>query len=819
MAEMMAIARYWLLVKGKLEMKPSPSSSEGALTSLRLDLPLHNRPGSSSVDAFLAHLGDPGRFQIVVMILLASNCIPVVVNHLLMAFYAVSTSHNCRVPPDFVGDRSLVLPPPSSEDDIRHGQLYSKCHMYTLANSSSNVLQPDTQPCLYGYEFHFDTPKEWNIIAEWGLVCDRAFVAPLVTTIYFCGVMIGGLIFGSLSDRFGRKNMMLVCLYTQCIIGIGLHFVRRLVMFMGLRFFQGIFIQGLQCVTYSMVMELFSPEYRTMAGCAVEAFWAVGIVLLAVIAKYVQHWRYIQLAINIPTLATIFYIWIIPESVRWLLSRGKLKRAEDVVIRIASYNSLRFDRTWLREEIAEVDRRLRMQTPDRAPGIRDVLGNKKIRKHSLVLFFIWFSVSLSYYGISYSIPNLSGDRYLNFMIGGGIELGAYLLAFVVLNGFGRKYPLMIYLFLSGGLCIGTVAVRQYVPDSFINVPKLVTALALIGKAAVVSCFCSIFIFSSEIFPTVIRTVGVGSCAFFGRVGSLLAPQILLLGKFVYGDSPQFITFLVFGVLSIMAGFLTVFLPETRFKGLPDTVRQASVLGEDNANQSQRTRTKKKHSLLRNPRGSEESLQDEAGYGKSPEWVEVDGMIVSRGVLDKSFGSQSQPSTLQKQPFNFGGYRDGSIASLPYSSRTLLTNSSRSTTLGGMGYDANQRRPLPQPLEAEEDDFGEENPYETLPHIDSDETHSSTDEPRVRRFPVQTSVQMQRLKEEPIYVAHPDDSVTSGHSFTLPKLNDQGLANEEDSFRKSQHGTLLHRSASISQVSGFLKDRILLSDDLGNETRL
>ena len=74
-----------------------------------------------------------------------------------------------------------------------------------------------------------------------------------------------------------------------------------------------------------------------------------------------------------------------------------------------------------------------------------------------------FSVSLSYYGISFSIPNLSGDRYLNFIIGGGIELGAYLLAFVVLNGFGRKFPLMVYLLLSGALCIGTVAVRKYVP--------------------------------------------------------------------------------------------------------------------------------------------------------------------------------------------------------------------------------------------------------------------------------------------------------------------------------------------------------------------
>ena len=69
------------------------------------------------------------------------------------------------------------------------------------------------------------------------------YVAPLITTVYFCGVMLGGIIFGSLSDRYGRKYMMLVCLYTQCLIGVGLHFVRRLVVFIGLRFIQGIFIQ------------------------------------------------------------------------------------------------------------------------------------------------------------------------------------------------------------------------------------------------------------------------------------------------------------------------------------------------------------------------------------------------------------------------------------------------------------------------------------------------------------------------------------------------------------------------------------------------
>ena len=151
--------------------------------------------------------------------------------------------------------------------------------------------------------------NEWNVISEWGLVCDREFVGPLITTTYFCGVMVGGIIFGYFSDKFGRKNIMLICLYTQCVIGIALHFVRRLVVFMFLRLVQGIFIQGLQCVTYSMVMELFSRKYRAMAGCVIEAFWAFGVILLALIARYVQHWRYIQLAINIPTLATIFYIW------------------------------------------------------------------------------------------------------------------------------------------------------------------------------------------------------------------------------------------------------------------------------------------------------------------------------------------------------------------------------------------------------------------------------------------------------------------------------------------------------------------------------
>ena len=78
--------------------------------------------------------------------------------------------------------------------------------------------------------------------------------------------MLGGIIFGNFSDKFGRKNIMLICLYTQCVIGIALHFVRRLVVFMGLRCIQGVFIQVSNMywfITLTYVLQIFVKFYES----------------------------------------------------------------------------------------------------------------------------------------------------------------------------------------------------------------------------------------------------------------------------------------------------------------------------------------------------------------------------------------------------------------------------------------------------------------------------------------------------------------------------------------------------------------------------
>ncbi len=62
-------------------------------------------------------------------------------------------------------------------------------------------------------------------------------------------------------------------------------------------------------MSYSLAIEIFSPKFRTFAGVIMEIFWAAGIVLLGFAAYFIKHWRYIQLAVSLPSLVTILYIW------------------------------------------------------------------------------------------------------------------------------------------------------------------------------------------------------------------------------------------------------------------------------------------------------------------------------------------------------------------------------------------------------------------------------------------------------------------------------------------------------------------------------
>jgi hypothetical protein len=78
------------------------------------------------------------------------------------------------------------------------------------------------------------------------------------------------------------------------------------------------------------------------------------------------------------------------------------------------------------------------------------------------LGFYRFSVTLLYYGIMFQIPDLSGERHLNFFLGAVVEVISYVLAYIILSRFGRRLPMASFLLVSGAICI-TIGAISAVP--------------------------------------------------------------------------------------------------------------------------------------------------------------------------------------------------------------------------------------------------------------------------------------------------------------------------------------------------------------------
>lgn len=431
--------------------------------------------------------------------------------------------------------------------------------MLLLQSPPSNATCTDD--CT-NYNF-FD--NDTSVVTEWSLVCDRRYLSALLNTIYFVGVTMGSLVCGMICDMVGRKKMILFCLYAQGVFGTSLYLANSLEMFMVLRLIQGFFIQGLQGCGYTLLMEMIPPKKRTFCGITWECFWGknrdlltclkslilssltgIGMVLLGIIAYFIRDWRNLQLALAVPTLLTLIYTWMFPESPKWYLAKNKKRDAFNVVVKIAKknddtdffkeYNSLQMETYETNEKLDHESVPLQngfVEEKHETASILDLFKNKILLKHSIVMITVFFSVTLSYYGILLYLPNLPGGRHLNFILSALIEITAYIIAYFALSSkyLGRRKSMIGYQYLNSIFCM-SIGLLTLIEEDYAAKRYMIIFLALVGKGLAVSGFGGMFIYGSELFPTQTRATALGLCGLFARVGSLLAPQIILLVSYL-----------------------------------------------------------------------------------------------------------------------------------------------------------------------------------------------------------------------------------------------------------------------------------------------
>merc|ERR1719350_2467373 len=251
-----------------------------------------------------------------------------------------------------------------------------------------------------------------------------------------------------------------------------------------------------------------------------------------------------------PIGAVILY-WL-PESPRWLIAKGRMEDAKAVLSAASKMNGKPIEP----EQIV-----LTKPSAAAAGGsFLDIMRHPTLRIHTLVMYFNWFTTAFIMYGLALSWQELTDGLFLNFLIGTLLDFPAKTLAMLMVQHIGRKYPYMVCSCLTGTMFLLTLCFERDVYPS--NWPIVV--LALIGNFSTTCCFAILYMYTGELMPTTVRAAGVGSSSLVSKVGGTLSTTVAALA-----DIHPAIPTLIFTVMAITSGALTLFLPETRGRKMPE----------------------------------------------------------------------------------------------------------------------------------------------------------------------------------------------------------------------------------------------------------
>ncbi|KOB70676.1 putative organic cation transporter [Operophtera brumata] len=185
----------------------------------------------------------------------------------------------------------------------------------------SKVFDSVCQANCSHYEYDNSVFHE-TIVSEWDLICDRQWLKNLTQTIFMLGILVGNMMFGYLSDRFGRRIPFLAAVSLQLMSGVATAFSVNWYMFTTLRFFLAVATGGTMVTSFVLTMELIGAKYRDTVGILYQIPFNLGHLTLPLFGYFLRDWSSFQLAISLPSILFLSYYFLLPESPRWLLTAG-----------------------------------------------------------------------------------------------------------------------------------------------------------------------------------------------------------------------------------------------------------------------------------------------------------------------------------------------------------------------------------------------------------------------------------------------------------------------------------------------------------------
>ncbi|XP_055853980.1 synaptic vesicle glycoprotein 2B [Episyrphus balteatus] len=438
-----------------------------------------------------------------------------------------------------------------------------------------------------------------------------------LNSIIFIGMMVGAYFWGSIADSMGRKKVLIVISFMNGLCIVASSFSQNYEWFMLFRFLNGAALGGSGPVIWSYFAEFQPKAKRGSMLSFMAAFWTFGNLFVAGLAwliiptnigfvtpyfKY-NSWRIFLVVCSIPSFIVACLLFYLPESPKFLLSKGKHDRALAIFRGIFVTNTKKPQELYPVKELV-IDEKLQQEIAANKASLKGKyhkmltgmvehskqLFRSPILKFTIVSIIINFTFHIGYYGLMMWFPELFNrfDEYgqahpgetagvctvteyvvnlgthateaicsshipsavfMESLISLASALPANLIAIIGMDRLGRKF-FLIFGTMTSGVCS---AAMYFVFSKTQNL--IVTAIfsgAISAANAALDCLIT------EVFPTNLRATGVAISMVAARLGGIVGNVVIATLLDTFCPAPTFIV----AALLIGGGLMCLLLPNT-----------------------------------------------------------------------------------------------------------------------------------------------------------------------------------------------------------------------------------------------------------------
>ncbi|KAL0904616.1 hypothetical protein M5K25_026745 [Dendrobium thyrsiflorum] len=484
---------------------------------------------------------------------------------------SVSSGQPCALPADEQSEMAKLAQMGSGSntftvDDALISQGFGYFQVLVLAYAGMGWISEATEMMLLSFVGP-SVQVQWNLSSH---------EESLITSVVFVGMLIGAYSWGIVSDNYGRRQALTL---NEQLVALSLK-------------------EEFISAGVAPVSMVFSVELHLKLSFRAPGKDLLSKITMSMAVMPKLGWRWLLAFSSVPSFLLLLFYRIVPESPRYLCMKGRTSEAMHILEKMARTNRVTLPpgvlvsdiRTELDENPHPSESTHLINVQDKKTAVVDEgepktggisafakLLSPELIRSTLLLWITFFGNAFSYYGIVLLTSELSGGSskcasetiirhsvgsslYKNVFISSFAEVPGLLLSATIVDRLGRKLSMSAMLFISCAFLLPLVVQQN---------EAITTALLFGARICISGSFNVVYVYAPEIYPTSLRTTGVGTASSVGRIGGMLCPLVAV--ALVHGCH-QTIALLLFELVLFLSGMAVIYFPvETSGKGLADSV--------------------------------------------------------------------------------------------------------------------------------------------------------------------------------------------------------------------------------------------------------